>query len=208
MPASVPVAGQPRTIGLLGGTVNPVHEGPLSIAREALTLFGLDAVWFIPCANPPHKPAAGLASNADRLAMLRLAIAGEPRFDVDPIEFDRPGKSYTIDTVRALQKRHPDVTFVFIIGADTLPEIHAWHKPLELLEQIRIVTLSRPGHAPSAAELHLPPPWPEKLLADLRTGFPLNVASRDIRAGIAANRPVPLVPEPVRRYIEDHKLYR
>ena len=92
----------PRTIGLLGGTFNPVHEGHLAIAREALRLFDLDAVWFIPCSNPPHKPAAGLASNPDRMAMLRLAIAGEPRFEALPIEFERSGKSYTIDTVRAL----------------------------------------------------------------------------------------------------------
>lgn len=207
MPVPAAPSRQPRTIGLLGGTFNPVHAGHLSIAREALHLFQLDAVWFIPCSNPPHKPAAGLASNADRLAMLRLATADEPRFDVLTIEFERPGKSYTIDTVRTLQARHPDITFVFIIGADTLPEIHTWHKPLELLELIRIVTLARPGHAPAAAALHLPPPWPEKLLADVRTGFPLDVSSRDIRAGIAAQRPVPLVPETVMRYIQEHKLY-
>jgi len=208
MPASVPVAGQPRTIGLLGGTFNPVHEGHLSIASEALTLFGLDAVWFIPCANPPHKPAAGLASNADRLAMLRLAIAGEPRFDVDPIEFDRPGKSYTIDTVRALQKRHPDVEFVFIVGADTLSELPTWHRPLDLLARIRIVSLARPGFVPDPAAIQLPPPWPQKLLADLRPGRPLDVSSRDIRAKIAAGQPVPLVPDYVMRYIQEHNLYR
>ena len=198
----------PRAIGLLGGTFNPVHEGHLSIAREALRLFALDAVWFIPCAVPPHKPTHDLAPNEDRLAMLRLALAGEPRFDTLPIEFDRPGKSYTVDTVRALQALHPGDGFVFIIGADTLPELHTWHRPLELLALVRIVTLARPGFVPDAPALQLPPPWPERLLADLRTGDPLDVSSRDVRAKIAAGQPLSLVPEPVLRYIQEHNLYR
>ena len=198
----------PRAIGLLGGTFNPVHEGHLSIAREALSLFALDAVWFIPCAVPPHKPSHNLAPNEDRLAMLRLASAGEPRFDTLPIEFDRPGKSYTVDTVRALQALHPGDGFVFIIGADTLPELHTWHQPLELLSLVRIVTLARPGFVPDADALQLPPPWPARLLADLRTGDPLDVSSRDVRAKIAAGQTLSLVPEPVQRYIQEHNLYR
>ena len=198
----------PRTIGLLGGTFNPVHEGHLSIAREALRLFALDAVWFIPCAVPPHKPVHDLASNADRLAMLRLAIAGEPRFEALDVEFNRPGKSYTLDTVRALQALHPGDAFAFIVGADTLPELPTWHRPLDLLPLVRIVSLARPGFAPDAAAIHLPPPWPERLLADLRSGEPLDVSSRDIRAKIAAGQPVPLVPESVMRYIQEHHLYR
>ena len=198
----------PRTIGLLGGTFNPVHEGHLSIAREALRLFALDAVWFIPCAVPPHKPVHDLASNADRLAMLRLAIAGEPRFAALDVEFNRPGKSYTLDTVRALQALHPGDAFVFIVGADTLPELPTWHRPLELLPLVRIVSLARPGFVPDAAAIRLPPPWPERLLADLRTGEPLAVSSREIRAKIAAGQPVSLVPDSVLRYIEEHNLYR
>ncbi len=198
----------PRTIGLLGGTFNPVHEGHLSIAREALRLFGLDGVWFIPCAVPPHKPTHNLASNEDRLAMLQLAIAGESRFAALPIEFERTGKSYTLDTVQMLQLLNPDVAFVFIIGADTLPELHTWHQPLELLARVRLVTLARPGYVPTAESLHLPAPWPERLLADLRTGEPLAVSSREIRAQLAAGQPVDLVPAAVLRYIEDHNLYR
>ena len=197
-----------RPVGLLGGTFNPVHEGHLSIAREALRLFELSAVWFIPCAVPPHKPAANLAANEHRLAMLRLALAGEPRFAALSIEFERPGKSYTVDTVRALQALHPGTEFVFIIGADTLPELHTWHKPLELLSLVRIVTLVRPGCAPGPDDLRLPAPWPEKLLADVRTGHPHDVASRDLRAKIAAGQPVPLVPRSVMRYIQEHNLYR
>jgi nicotinate-nucleotide adenylyltransferase len=208
MPVPGPAPEPSRPIGLLGGTFNPVHDGHLSIAREALRLFDLAAVWFIPCAIPPHKPATGLAPNADRLAMLRLAIAGEPRFDALPVEFDRPGPSYTLHTVRELRARHPGTDFVFIIGADTLPELHTWHQPLDLLPLIRIVTLARPGFIPDPAALHLPPPWPERLLADVRTGHPLDVASRDLRANIAAGQPVSLVPPAVIRYIQEHNLYR
>ena len=173
-----------------------------------MRLFDLSAVWFIPCAIPPHKPADDLASNADRLAMLRLAIRDEPRFKALDIEFHRPGKSYTLDTVRDLRVLHPGTGFVFIIGADTLPELPPWHRPLELLSLIRIVSLARPGFAPDPASIHLPPPWPGKLLADLRTGRPLDVSSRDLRAKIAAGQSVPLVPEPVMRYIQEHNLYR
>ena len=208
MAAIAPSSGSPRRVGLLGGTFNPVHAGHLSIAREALVLFDLDAVWFIPCAVPPHKPVGNLAANEDRLAMLQLAIAGEPRFAALSLEFERPGKSYTVDTLRALQALHPGTGFVFIIGADTLPELHTWHKPLELLSLVRIVTLARPGCLPDPAALHLPPPWPERLLADIRTGTPLEVSSRDIRAKIAAGQPVTLVPAAVIRYIQEHNLYR
>ncbi len=208
MPVPTPVPHPSRPVGLLGGTFNPVHEGHLSIAREAMRLFDLGAIWFIPCAIPPHKPADGLASNEDRLAMLRLAIADEPRFDVLPIEFQRPGKSYTVDTVQALRAQHPGVAFVFIIGADTLPELHTWHLPLQLLSMIRVVTLARPGFSPDSAAIRLPPPWPDQLLADVRTGHPLDVSSRAIRAKIAAGQPVPLVPDSVIRYIQEHQLYR
>ncbi len=207
MPCSAPSPDPTGSVGLLGGTFNPVHEGHLTIAREAMRLFDLEAVWFIPCSIPAHKPTTDLASNADRLAMLELAIAGEPRFQALPIEFDRPGTSYTIDTIRLLQEQHPRSRLVFIIGADTLAELHTWHEPLELLSSIRVVTLARPGYVPDPSRIQLPPPWPEQLLSDVRTGRPLDVSSSDIRARIAAGQPVSLVPESVLRYIHQHQLY-
>lgn len=194
-------------IGLLGGTFNPIHEGHLTIAREAMRLFDLSGVWFIPCSIPPHKPSGNLASNQDRLAMLQLALADEPRFRALSIEFDRPGASYTIDTIRSLQARHPETTFVFIVGADTLAELHTWHQPVELLSRIRFVTLARPGYEPDAARIRLPAPWPERLLADVRTGHPLDVSSSHIRARLAAGQSVSLVPAAVLHYIQEHHLY-
>ncbi|MDR0993959.1 MAG: nicotinate (nicotinamide) nucleotide adenylyltransferase [Verrucomicrobiota bacterium] len=199
----------PHTIGLLGGTFNPIHNGHLSIAAAAMPLFHLDAVWFLPAAVPPHKSPEGLASNADRLSMLELAIAGKPRFAALPLEFERTGKSYTIDTIRTLHLLHPDKNFVFIIGADTLTELHTWHQPLNLLALVRFVTLARPGSpVPRPEDLHLPPPWPEKLLADFRAGTPLNISSSNIRAQFAAGQlPAELIPEPVMHYIQEHRLY-
>ena len=141
-----------RTIGLLGGTFNPVHEGHLSIAREALRLFSLDAVWFIPCAVPAHKPTNNLAPNEDRLAMLCLAIADDPRFFALTIELDRPGTSYTLDTVRELRAQHPADTFVFIIGADTLGTSHLAQAARDCWSWCASCQLARPGTTPT------PPP--------------------------------------------------
>ena len=205
-PSPLATAGQ--WIGLLGGTFNPVHEGHLSIAREALRLFALDAVWFIPCGIPPHKPATHLVANQHRMAMLQLAIANQPRFAALPVEMEREGESYTIDTVRQLQAHHPAASFAFIIGADTLHELHTWHNPLELLELIRFISFARPGTVPDPAAIRLPPPWPGRLLADLRIGNPLAVSSSQIRAKLAANSPVSLVPDAVLDYIHTHQLYQ
>ncbi len=198
-----------RQIGLLGGTFNPVHNGHLHIASQAMGIFHLDAVWFLPAAIPPHKPTTNLASNADRLAMLEIAISGKPWFAALPVEFDRDGPSYTFDTLQILHRLHPDKTFTFIIGADTLVELHTWHRPLEVLQLARFVTLARPGYPmPEPGDLHLPPPWPERLLADYQIDDPLDVSSSAIRAQAAAGQfPLPQVPGAVQTYIQQHHLY-
>ena len=143
---------------------------------------------------PAHKPTNNLAPNEDRLAMLCLAIADDPRFFALTIELDRPGTSYTLDTVRELRAQHPADTFVFIIGADTLGELHTWHKPLELLELVRFVTLARPGTTPTPPPHPQPPPRPPKQQADLRNGKPAEVSSRAIRSKIAAGEPCQACP--------------
>lgn len=195
--------------GILGGTFNPVHRGHVELARIAADLFALDEVWFIPCARPAHKTSTNLASNEDRLAMLRLAIAPHPSFRALSVEFDRPGTSYTFDTVSELRAAHPDRDFAFLIGADTLPQLHTWHRPLDLLAIVRFLTLARPGYPkPPPDALNLPPPWPERLLADFRQAPLPDVSSSDIRSRIAAGLPfLPLVPEPVFRYILQKRLY-
>lgn len=200
----------PASIGLFGGTFNPVHDGHLAIARDARRLFSLDEVWFVPSASPPHKPPPSGATDADRLEMLRLALgaAGDPALRVCDIEFSLPPPSYTLRTVRALRARHPALSFSFIIGADSLLQLHTWHRPLDLLAEIPVLTLARPGvPTPSPADLRLPPPWPGRLLANLAVASLVPAASSAIREELARTRTSPLVPEPVLRYIRARNLY-
>ncbi|MDZ4242549.1 MAG: nicotinate-nucleotide adenylyltransferase, partial [Candidatus Omnitrophota bacterium] len=115
-------------IGLLGGTFNPVHIGHMVIAQTALDKAGLDRVIFVPCHEPPHKKIPHLASARDRLAMIRLAVAENPRFDVSDVEVRRAGRSYTIDTVRHFRDLYKGKAKLhFIIGGDSFAALSAWH---------------------------------------------------------------------------------
>jgi len=198
------------SIGLFGGTFNPVHAGHLAIARDARCLFGLDEVWLVPSASPPHKPPPAGASDADRLEMLRLALdaEGDPALRICDIEFSLPPPSYTLRTVRALRARHPELSFSFVMGADSLLQLHAWHRPLDLLAEIPVLSLARPGvPPPTPDDLRLPPPWPERLLARLAVASLVPASSSAIRGELARTRTSPLVPAPVLRYIRARNLY-
>lgn len=198
-----------RSIGILGGTFDPVHEGHLRIARNARRRFSLSEVWFIPCALSPLKRGVH-AGPTDRLAMLELALAEEPAFRVLSLELARAAPSYTVDTLEILCTENPADAFTFIIGADSLTQLHAWRSPLRILELVRVVTLARPGmEKPAPDALRLPPPWPERLLADFVEAEPLGVSSSGLRRMRAEGRTLPeeLVPAPVIRYIEERKLY-
>ena len=111
-----------RKIGIFGGTFDPVHLGHLIMADQCREQGQLDQVWFIPAARPPHKQDQPLTSFAHRVEMLALAIAGMPAFRVDELEKDRPGPSYTAETLQELQGRHPEVKFVLLLGSDCLPD--------------------------------------------------------------------------------------
>lgn len=210
-----------RKIGLFGGTFDPVHEGHLALARAALDRCGLARVLFIPAAHPPHKEQPR-ASFEHRVAMLREALAGRAHMDVSCIEGERDTPSYTIDTVRELKRRLAGREFFFIIGADSLLELHLWYRYEELLEQVRFIVAARPSisfdrlargvamlpgtfvydgrtstwRRDDGASIHY--------LADVR----VPVSSSEVRRLLALGRPTPMVPEPVRRYIERHNLYR
>ena len=198
-------------IGILGGTFNPIHIGHLLIAQRALESAGLDRVIFIPCHTPAHKGGGALAAPEDRLAMVRLAIAGNPAFEASDLEIERGGVSYAVDTILAFRERFPDREPHFIIGMDALRELHLWHRVNDLLALCPFLVLGRPGvaHPMSPAEISLPPPWPERLLANVVSGRLCEVSSREIRQRVAEGRSIRyLVPSAVEQFILDRGLYR
>jgi nicotinate-nucleotide adenylyltransferase len=184
---------------LFGGSFDPVHFGHLGVAETLCELEHLDEIVFVPAARSPHKSDTH-ASGAARLAMLRLAVRGNPRFRVSDIELRRGVPSYTIETVRALRQRWGERPRV-VLGGDALLDLHAWHEARALLREARILVYARPGFegaAARAAQLglryHPVGDWP--------------LSSRDIRERARRGRSLRYrVPEPVRRYIEQHGLY-
>lgn len=202
-------AARPTRVGLMGGTFDPVHLGHLLAAQSAVEAFGLDRLLFIPSAVTPHKRGARVADTADRLAMLRLAIEHESRFGVSTVEIDRGGVSYTVDTLAALHAAHPDWDLWFIVGMDSLRDLHLWRRPLDILALCTVATLERPGvDLPPGEVPGLPTEWSERLLRHVAPGRRVDVSSSEIRSRIAEGRPIRyLVPREVESYIRAHRLY-
>lgn len=198
-------------LGILGGTFNPVHIGHLILAQNAMEIFDLSRVLFMPCAQPPHKGCSMLLEPRHRLAMLENALEGELRFDVSDIEIERGGTSYTVDTLAELKTRYPDYSLVFVVGTDTLTELHTWRDIYRVLGMCTVVSLCRPGSdllGITEESLNLEPPWPERLLANVATGRLIDVSSSDIRHRIAEGLSIRyLVPDAVEMYIAEHSLY-
>lgn len=205
------LSGKPR-VGILGGTFNPIHVGHLVLAQNALEAFDLTSVLFVPCATPPHKSGMHLIEGRHRLEMIEQAIAWSPFFEASDVELQRPGVSYAVDTVQALSRERPAAEMFFIIGADTLGELHKWRHIYDLLPLCRFVTFGRPGvemGGLKAADLRLDDPWPERLLHDLVAGRQLDISSSDIRYRVAEGLCIRyLVPLEVEIYIAEHGLYR
>ncbi|MCA8920656.1 MAG: asparagine--tRNA ligase [Planctomycetes bacterium] len=134
-------------IGLLGGSFNPPHLGHLAVARAVREAQGLDAVWLLPASRPPHKPGhLDMAPPQARLDMCRRTAAGEPWLEVCDVELERPGPSYTVDTLAALRARHPEHSFAFVIGGDTVGELPTWKDAARLLRETAFVVAARPGY--------------------------------------------------------------
>lgn len=131
-------------IGIFGGTFNPIHNGHIQLAKQALEKLGLDAVHFLPCANPVHRGAPQVSSH-DRLNMIKLAIATEDQFVANRLELDRGGASYMVDTLRELRKQYPDESIGLILGADAFNGIPGWKQPAEILNLSHLIVCQRPG---------------------------------------------------------------
>lgn len=129
---------------MFGGTFDPVHEGHIRLAEYVLHKKLVDRILFLPAARPPHKPST-LAPFDHRVAMLRLALAGRGGMSVSTLESRRDGPSYTVDSLRALHNEYPELPLSFIIGSDSLLELHLWHKHPEILSLVDLIVLSREG---------------------------------------------------------------
>ncbi len=131
-------------IGLLGGTFDPVHLGHLRMAVEVREEAGLGEVWLVPAREPPHRSGDVLAPAEDRRAMLESAVGTAPGLRVEPLELERPGPSFTIDTLRELAARHPETAFALILGYDAFREIHSWREFEAIFACVDLVVTSRP----------------------------------------------------------------
>ena len=189
-------------VGIFGGSFDPVHNAHVALARLALAALELEQLLWVPAGQPWQK-AREVTPAADREAMVRLAIAGEPRFALSRIEIEREGPSYTIDTVRALQAARPGVRWFLVIGQDQYARFHTWHGWQELLGLTTLAIANRPDVPPSADAALRGVPHEAVALPMM------DISSTDIRERIAQGLGIDdLVPTPVARYIARHRLYR
>jgi len=197
-----------RPIGVLGGTFDPIHQGHLVIAADAQAYLHLEKVLFIPAYRPPHKPRNSYSAFEHRVRMVELAIASNPHFELSPIEAQRPGPSYTVDTLRDLKAElGADVEIYLIIGMDSLADILTWHKPAELLTLCRIVVAERAGYHVDLEPLEEGLPGLRDNLVLIDTPE-LSISSSDLQHRVQVGLPIRYqVPRSVERYIYEHKLY-
>jgi len=193
-------------LGVMGGTFDPIHLGHLAVAEEAREVLGLDRILFVPAGQPPHKPAGDVTPIEHRLAMVELAIADNPAFELSRVEVDRLGPSYTVDTVERLAAAGDRLTV--ILSAETFAELPTWHEPERLFEAARVAVAPRWGYpAPDPEWLAEAFPGREVRVSYLE-GPRLGVSSTALRARVAAGRSIRyLVPAPVEAYIATHHLY-
>ncbi len=191
-----------RRVGLFGGTFDPVHKAHVALAHAALRGLALDEVRWVPSGHSWQKDHRATPAE-HRVAMVRLAMTGEPRFVLDRIEIQRPGPSYTLDTVRELQAAEPGTEWVLIIGQDQYAGLHTWRDWPVLLGLVTLAVANRPG---TTAQPH------PDVLAHPHRAVPLpmlDISATDIRQRVAAGADISqLVPPEVARYIETHALYR
>ena len=197
-----------KRIGIYGGSFDPVHYGHLLLAESCREQVPLDEVWWVPARCSPFKRDQKSAAPSHRRTMLELATGGHDAFRVEPIEIEREGVSYTVETLEELSKRHPDYRWFLLMGSDSLAGFPAWRSPDRILELATLVAVTRPATAASAN-----PPSPTEGEPDVphrRVEMPLvGISSTDLRTRVAAGRSIRYqTPSAVEAYIRQHGLYR
>jgi nicotinate-nucleotide adenylyltransferase len=195
-------------IGILGGTFDPPHIGHLVIAERAREKLGLAKVYFVPANEPPHKRGEPMSPLKDRVAMLRLALDDHPFFALSMVEANRPGPSYTVDTIRQMLAEFPPATEVFfVMGMDSLAALPTWHEPRELIELCNLAVLKRPGYSADMEKL-------EREIPGLRSRVvfipapELEISSSDLQDRVRAGFSIQyMVPSCVAEYVSEHHLY-
>lgn len=188
-------------LGVMGGTFDPIHHGHLVAASEVQTRFGLDEVVFVPTGQPWQKDAREVSPAEHRYLMTVIATASNPRFTVSRVDIDRPGLTYTIDTLRDLHTERPDAELFFITGADALAQILSWKDADELFELAHFIGVTRPGYVLSESGL----PADRVTLQEVPA---MAISSTDCRARVERAEPVwYLVPDGVVQYINKYRLY-
>jgi nicotinate-nucleotide adenylyltransferase len=195
-------------IGLFGGTFDPPHLGHLILASVICEALALERVLFVPAADPPHKKARQVTAADHRLAMLHAALDGDSRFAVSLIDVLRPGPHYSVDTVACARAEHPGGTLFFLMGSDSLADLHLWYRPDLLVEDCALAVLRRPGAPVDLAAL-------ESVTPDIHSrvivvdGPGIAISASMIRERVGAEQSIRyLVPDAVREYIDIHRLYR
>lgn len=199
-----------KSIGVLGGTFNPVHLGHLAIADEAMARLGLAEVLFLPAGRPWMKAGEAVAAAEHRVGMLRLAIAGRLSFSVSTLEIERPGFTYTVETMACLRDFiGSEVEIYFILSWGTLAQLPEWREPGRLLEMCRLVVVPRPGcPRPDLGQLEAAVPGLSRRVTMLE-GPLVDISATEIRQRVARGEDISrLVPPAVTRYIKKHGLYR
>ncbi|MDG3142575.1 nicotinate-nucleotide adenylyltransferase [Streptococcus suis] len=187
-----------KQVGILGGNFNPVHNAHLVVADQVRQQLGLDKVYLMPEFEPPHLDHKETIDEKHRLKMLELAIRDVEGLDIETLELDRKGVSYTYETMKLLIEKNPDVDYYFIIGADMVAYLPKWYQIDELIQMVQFVGVQRPKYK---AGTSYPVIWVDVPLMDISSSL--------IRDFIAKNRkPNYLLPKPVLEYIEEEGLYR
>jgi len=196
------MTGRRPRIGVMGGTFDPIHHGHLVAASEVQTVFDLDEVVFVPTGQPWQKHERQVSPAEHRYLMTVIATASNPRFTVSRVDIDRPGETYTVDTLRDLRRARPDAELYFITGADALAQILSWKDNEELWTLAHFVGVTRPGHQLSGGGV------PTERVSLLEVPA-MSISSTDCRRRVGDDQPVwYLVPDGVVQYIAKHRLYR